>query len=361
MASICGNIKVTSEKRIVNSEKGNRSVVGRLILAVLVIGLVPIKTKAQDIHLTQFYTAQQNLNPALAGQYDGAYRAAGNYRHQWPQINKAITTAMIAFDKKFFFYNDEIDAGILLINDNYSGFNLNTTKIFLTGSYKKMLKGHELRGGVQMGYVLKSTDLSSQTFPTQWDYQQGIFDTQVSNGETDLSESQSFFDMNLGFAWSHKFKKFKPTVGFSIFHITRPKDTYFSTQTERLRSRQVVHAEVDVPISDDFTVEPKFLYMWTTKVQDMIIGSNIKYHMDHPFFKNIYVGLLYRGGIGRNSDMITPVAGFHIKNFDIGLNYDVNVSALSANSSQKTTFEISIIYTAPLFAPKSLTIPCDRY
>ena len=167
--------------------------------------------------------------------------------------------------------------------------------------------------------------------------------------------------MNLGFAWSHQFKKFKPTVGFSIFHITRPKDTYFVQHKERLRTRQVVHAEVDVPINKEFSVEPKFLYMWTTRVQDMIIGSNVKYHLDHSIFKNVYVGLLYRGGIGRNSDMVTPVAGFHVKNFDIGLNYDVNVSQLSANSTRKTTFELSIIYTAPLFAPKSLTIPCDRY
>jgi hypothetical protein len=96
---------------------------------------------AQDIHLTQFYTNQQNLNPAMVGMYEGAYRAVGNYRHQWPEINKPITTGLVAFDKKFFFFKDEIDAGILIANDNYSGFALNTTKIFLTAAYKKVIKG----------------------------------------------------------------------------------------------------------------------------------------------------------------------------------------------------------------------------
>jgi len=43
------------------------------------------------------------------------------------------------------------------------------------------------------------------------------------------------------------------------------------------------------------------------------------------------------------------------------LSYDLNVSQLSAQSNQKTTFELSIIYTAPIFLPKSIAIPCDRY
>ncbi len=318
-------------------------------------------TNAQDIHLTQFYTNQQNLNPAMVGMYDGAYRAVGNYRHQWPEINKAITTGMVGFDKKFFFFKDEIDAGILVVNDNFAGFSLNTAKIFLTGAYKKVIKGHELRAGIQMGVVFKSTDLSSQTFPDQWVYQNGIFDPSVYSGEDNLKANQTFFDMNLGAAWSHKFKKFTPTVGFSVFHITRPKDTYFSTHVERLRTRQSVQVLVDVPINASFSAEPKFMYMWTTKVSDMMLGGNVKYHIKNAMIKNVYLGILYRGGFGRNSDAVAPVAGFHIKNFDVGLSYDLNVSKLSAQSNQKTTFELSIIYTAPIFLPKSIAIPCDRY
>jgi len=118
---------------------------------------------------------------------------------------------------------------------------------------------------------------------------------------------------------------------------------------------------VDVPINESFSAEPKLLYMWTTKVQDMVLGGNVKYHIKKSILKNVYLGVLYRGGFGRNSDAVAPVVGFHIKNFDVGLNYDINVSKLSAQSNQKTTFELSIVYTAPLFAPKSLAIPCDRY
>ncbi|MGB1316623.1 MAG: PorP/SprF family type IX secretion system membrane protein, partial [Flavobacteriales bacterium] len=308
--------------------------------------------QAQDIHLTQFYTNQQNLNPGMVGMYEGDFRIVGNYRHQWPEINKAITTGYIGGSKKFFFFKDEIDAGILIANDNYAGFALNTFKIFVTGAYRKVIKGHELSAGIQMGAVMKSTDLSTQTFPDQWVYNDGIFDPNVSNGEDNIKASQAFFDMNLGFAWTHQFKKFKPTVGFSIFHVTRPKDTYFTTHVERLRTRQSVQVLVDVPINKTFSAEPQLLYMWTTKVQDMVIGGNVKYHFQKSPVKHVLLGVLYRGGFGRNSDAVAPVIGMNIKNFDVGVSYDLNTSKLSAQSNQKTTFELSIIYTAPLFTPK---------
>lgn len=330
-------------------------------IAIVISLLVAVSSSAQDIHLTQFYTNQQNLNPAMVGMHDGDYRIVGNYRHQWPEINKPITTGMIAFDKKFFFFKDEINAGIFIANDNYAPFSLNTFKIYLTGAYEKIIKGHEVRAGIQLGATVRSTDLSSQTFPQQWVYQDGQFDQSVDNGENNIRPTQSFFDMNLGFAWSHQFKKFKPTVGFSIFHVNRPKDTYFTEQAERLRTRQSVHVLVDVSINKTFSAEPQFLYMWTTKVSDMVLGGHVKYHFQKSMVKHVYLGVLYRGGFGRNSDAVAPVIGGHIKNFDVGLSYDLNVSSLSAQSSQKTTFELSIVYTAPLFISKTKAIPCDRY
>ena len=95
---------------------------------------------AQDVHLSQFYTNQQNLNPALTGYYEGAYQISGNYRNQWRQIGgDPITTALVGFDHKFYYNSDEISGGILVIQDQFSDYGLNTNKILLSGSYKKMI------------------------------------------------------------------------------------------------------------------------------------------------------------------------------------------------------------------------------
>lgn len=328
---------------------------------VAIILFCTMQIFAQDVHLSQFYTAQQNLNPALAGFYNGEYRIAGNYRSQWREIGDPITTAVIAFDKKFHFYSDEIDGGIIVIKDQFSGFNQNTNKIFLTGSYKKLWKYNEIRAGIQAGIVLKSTDLKTQTFPNQWVYETGIFDQNLSNGENNISQSQNFIDVNFGVAWSKTFTKFKPTLGLSLFHVNRPKDTYFNTPTERLRMRQVVHGEAVIDLNGPVSIEPKLLYMWTTKAQDALIGSNVKYHFKDSKVKNVYAGVLYRDGFGRNSDAVIPIVGLTYNRFDVGFSYDVNISTLSDYSARKSTLEFSLIYTAPLFSPKNLSIPCDRY
>lgn len=331
------------------------------VIFILSLSLIGKILFAQDVHLSQFYTAQLNLNPALAGYYDGEYRVAGNYRSQWAQIGDPITTSMIALDRKFYFYSDEIDAGIIFINDQFSGFNMNTNKIFVSGSYKKKINYNEFRLGAQVGIVLKSTDLTTQTFPNQWVYETGEFDADVSNGENTISDAQNFIDVNVGASWSKAFNKFKPLVGFSLFHVNRPKDTYFEEATENSRMRQVVHAEAVIDLRGPVTIEPKLLYMWTTKVKNTLVGSNIKRHFKDSKVKNIYAGVLYRDSFGRNKDALIPIIGLTYNRFDIGFSYDVNVSSLSDYSPRKSTLEFSLIYTAPLFSPDNLSIPCDRY
>lgn len=315
----------------------------------------------QDVHLSQFYTAQQNLNPALSGYYEGDYRIASNYRRQWAQIGDPIVTTMIAFDKKIHFYSDEIDAGIIVIKDQFSGFGLNTYKILLTGSYKKTINYNEFRAGIQVGPVLKSTRLSTQTFPNQWVYDTGEFNQTVSNQENTLSENQNYLDANFGVAWSKTFRKFKPIVGLSIFHINQPKDSYHENPTERLKMRYAFHGEAVITINSSISLEPKLLYMWTTNTKDALIGSNISKKLNHKSVHKIYAGVLYRDGFSRNNDAIIPIIGFTYNQFDFGFSYDINISELSAYSSRKSTLEFSLIYTAPLFSPNSLSIPCDRY
>ncbi len=53
---------------------------------------------AQDIHLSQFYNSDHLLNPAKVGDFDGDYRIGTNYRNQWREISKPISTYLVAFD-----------------------------------------------------------------------------------------------------------------------------------------------------------------------------------------------------------------------------------------------------------------------
>ena len=319
----------------------------------------------QDIHLSQFYASDHLLSPAKVGDFEGSYRVTGNYRNQWRQISTPISTYIISYDRAFHYYSHEIDGGILVAQDEFAGFNQTMTKVLVTGGYAYNHNGNILRLGMQGGLVFRKTDLTKQSFPSQWDYSQGTFDRSITNQENNINENTSYVDFNSGVQWSKQYAKFKAKVGFALNHINRPNDEYFSnyiTTLESLNMRKVVYLEADYKINSKFSVQPRYLLMWTTKANNFVLASNIKRHIDHKVIQSVYAGGMFRHSLGSNNDAAVLVVGTEINDFNFGLSYDVNTSDLSQQvDSRRGTFEVSIIYTAPSFAAKKITIPCDRY
>ena len=54
--------------------------------------------QAQDPHFSQFFASPLTLNPAFTGKFNGTVRVAGNYRNQWPEINRAYVTNTASVD-----------------------------------------------------------------------------------------------------------------------------------------------------------------------------------------------------------------------------------------------------------------------
>lgn len=316
---------------------------------------------SQDVHLSQFYTQSHLLNPALVGDHDGDYRITMNYRNQWRQIeNQPLTTYVGAFDKAFHYYSHEIDAGIVIVRDEFSGFQSQTTKIFLTGAYTYTLKGNILRGGIQTGLVSNSTNLAVQTFPEQWDYPNGTFNQSLPNMESNLRRSQMYWDLNMGVSWEKRINKIRYQAGLAVNHLNRPKDTYFSQAAERRRMRKVIHGGVEIPLSNVLTLKPQMQWMWTTKAQDFLLGSIIENKLSNPIMTKVWAGIFYRHGISRTLDAIYPVVGLRLKRFDVGISYDFNISTLSKNVKRVKSIEFSLIYTAPSSKLKYRIVPCNR-
>ena len=46
----------------------------------------------------QFFASPLTFNPAFTGKIDGDFRVAGNYRNQWPTINRAYNTTTFSVD-----------------------------------------------------------------------------------------------------------------------------------------------------------------------------------------------------------------------------------------------------------------------
>lgn len=296
------------------------------------------------------------------GDFEGDYRFTANYRNQWREIQgKPLNTFIVSFDKAFHYYSHEIDAGIMVARDEFTGFNLSTTKILLSGAYGYTTEnGHNFRVGIQPGLVFRQSNTKSQTFPSQWEYDKGEF-SRPDNGENNLNPTIMEFDLDLGVQWSKTFGKSTAKIGYAANHLNMPKDSYFNEYKDRLRIRHVTHAELDFKATEKITLQPKLLWMWTSKANDMVIGTNVKYKLPNKTIPSMSLGVYYRAGAARNSDAAIPYLGLTVKKFDLGFSYDVNISTLSTDVKRRSAFEVSLIYTGASSTPKIKTLPCDRY
>ena len=319
--------------------------------------LLAFITKGQDLHLSQFNTSNLLLNPAYTGAYDGDFRATLNHRNQWRQLPSALVTSLLSLEKRFSFGYHNVSFGALIADDNVSELALRSNRVILSAAYEKFFGDHLITGGIQTGITLRRTDFGIQTFPDQWNRAIGIFDQNINSGESGLSETNAFLNLNLGFSYTkHLTNKLKFTAGYAAFNLNRPRNGF--AEDNSLAIRQAFSTRFLYEVSKRFTLAPNVLWMYTTQTSNLITGLIGKYKLSSDV--SVGLGLSHRGA-GLRSESIFPTALLEVKRFQFGLSNDFNSSSLSSNSANKSTYEISIIYTSPSNVPNKVSIPCERF
>ena len=332
------------------------------IYIIFALTLVALGVSAQDVHLSQYYMNELNLNPARTGDYNGDIRLTGNYRSQWAQIGDPLTTFMVGVEKKVIIHSHTLDLGLLLVHDKFGGFKTNLNKVQLSAAYELQTKAADkFRVGVQGGVIHRATDLEAYSFPNQWNYPGGKFDTGLSSNEVFADDKDVSLDINAGVSWSRQFTKLIPTIGFSLHHINQPVDSYFK-DAEKLDIRYIASGEFVYMLSPKFYIEPKAFYMTTTSTNDMIVGSNFRYLFTHkPYPLSIYAGAHNRGDFSEDNDAIIGTIGGQYKQWELGVSYDYNTSTLSADTDRKSSFELAVRYITPSNRSNYISLPCDRF
>ncbi len=316
---------------------------------------------AQDIHFSQYYLSPLSLNPANTGNYKGDYRFFGNYRSQWRDISKAYNTFSAGGDFNIYPANQQVSGGLLFINDK-SGGNLVVNKILLSGAIHKKIAGFNLHLGIQPCLVLKSIDFYSHSFPEQLNWNTGKFDNTLTNTETNVGQRSTMFDLNIGFGASRRFGKLEPEIGFSFFHINKPKDSFLGTNNH-LKIRQYYNIGLNYFLNAKIILRGYSLCGYTTKASDWVTGLNVEYVLSkNAFFTNsVYAGFMWRDGLKRNSDAGIATVGLNYSHYTIGFSYDITQSQLKTAVNSKGAFEIALIYKGKNTRLNKKTLPCERY
>jgi type IX secretion system PorP/SprF family membrane protein len=329
---------------------------------LLLLILMGSSSVAQDIHFSQYLSSSMTLNPATIGQYNGDWQVGTNYRKQWSAIAEPFTTLALSGDKQFLVRNHRFNVGLAYIYDRSGAVELTSNRLYAAGSYQFRYKGHELYAGVQGGYVNKTFSSANLSFPEQFDQSMGEFNSALAYSGVSYGESLSYVDLNSGVMWTKQFGRIKPEVGVAVFHLNKPEESFYNDGSQ-LEMRKVIHGKVRIFLNEKMHLTPNFLLMGHAEATDFLLGSQVEYKLSENEMgaKYLYGGLLWRDGIQRVTDAIIVIGGIRVRNFKVGLSYDINTSGLTTATGGRGGYELSLIFISPNTKVNQKAFPCERY
>lgn len=330
------------------------------IFLVLIFVFYVTLVEAQDPHFSQFFASPLTLNPALTGKFDGDLRVTGNYRNQWPTINRAFTTTTVSADmpilRNRISSTDTWGVGITGYSDQSANSALKFNYLSLSTAFHKGLDEDgfsQIGAGFQATYsnmLLNVTDLKFEDQLTPFGFTGTT--SEVFNNST---LKNNYFDLNAGVLYTGSTSdKNNFYAGVSMYHITRPKQ-HFTGTFFLLNPRTTFHGGGYFPVGNNATIHLSALYSMQAGASETVFGGAYEV----PFIEGEKPTSIYFGSWIRLNDALIPYVGLEFSDFRLGATYDVNTSSLKAASNSRGGIEISLIYIKK--TPGTTSVPCPKF
>ena len=142
----------------------------------------------------------------------------------------------------------------------------------------------------------------------------------------------------------------KANVGFAIYHLTRPKQSYLVNNSPNIDFRYVLHGDflVDVPRTN-IGFAPSYLIQLQGTSYEAVVGTFVKYYIKE---NSKYTGIIQRtsvnfGAFYRQGDALIIAFGYDKRQqFGIGISYDLNISGLTKASKLSGGPEITLRFNS---------------
>jgi type IX secretion system PorP/SprF family membrane protein len=316
---------------------------------ILLICFFALPVKAQDLHFSQFFNSPLTTNPANTGFLpDADYRAGAHFRNQWSSVLASpYKTVSLFADAQLMrnrFENGWLGIGGVILSDIAGSGGLRSTKVYGSLAYHQMLGNSSLlSAGFNLGWANKRIDLTKFTFPSQFNGE--FFDKDFNSHGGDypnfVATSISYFDMQAGINYAYfPTEDIYINGGYSIHHVNRPKETFFSTAADSstIPMRHIGFVNALIKVNDRVIINPNVYYTNQAKASEFMVGINANYNLSNAGEKQLIAGLYYRSG-----DAVIPMIGFEIKNMRFTFSYDVTVSNLRNFNNMQGAQEFNLI------------------
>lgn len=346
-----------------------------LLFALFLVGAV----WAQDIHFTQYNMSPMTLNPAMAGKFEGTARIGGIFRSQWASvINDEYRTPSAWIDAPIirgFRKRDWIGVGFMLYQDKAGAGGLTHSAGKIGATYHLALdkKGNSVLSiGGHYGGEQRKVDINKLQFGDGFNPSGDYIQAQSMDNGRVLGDAK-YNDIDLGIAFSSRLNKtMDVTLGFSMYHITRPNYSLIGSGGgggpnpnptppqgfSKLPRRAVAHGQFNVALTEKWSLSPTFLFQ-TMEGNDEIIVQGLA-----GYLFNEERGITLNAGLGyRLSDAINVLLGMKVKDLTVGVAYDINTSSLRTASNYRGGFEIAANYIIKIYKPAVVRpkVLCPRF
>jgi type IX secretion system PorP/SprF family membrane protein len=307
---------------------------------------------AQDPSFSQFFASPLTLNPALTGKFNGDLRVAGNYRNQWPTVNNAYITSTVSIDLPIFQdkirEGDRWAIGVMGMTDKTANGILTSNYFALSTAYHKTIDEnglHTIGVGFQGSYANKTLDGPRLHFLDGLQVD-GTWLPSASEPVNLEVVTASYFDMNAGLLYNGSLNGSNEVYfGVSMYHINQPKESFLGVDNITVPSRLTVHGGGYFPSeSTGKTWYLSAVYNRQATASELEFGGALELSASTDENKpvNVYIGSWAR--INNVTDAIVPYVGLDYGSFNLGMSYDVNISAFKVASQSQGGIEISLIY-----------------
>ena len=330
-----------------------------ILLPLLFFALLfAVRVEAQDIHFSQYYNAQMNLNPALVGLIDGDMRYAGAYRSQWTSVPVSYKVVSGAFDMKLSHNpNGFFGAGVHLYHDQAGDSRLSSTRVSLVGSYtRRLFTNQYLTFGVMAGVTQRAFDTEDLHFDGQWD---GVkFNPTLNNNENFMSKSKFFPNFTAGLNYNvAKSDRTRLNIGGAYFNLNKPNSSFEDLDKVDLYGRISLYAHGAAKLSKHFDLVLAANQQMQYPHTETVLSASTRIHLsDKPGHKVI----LEPGFAARIGDALIPTCYLMYNQWQFGLSYDANVSAFTNASTSNGGPEFTVIYVVKKPEPVESKI-CPPY
>lgn len=290
-------------------------------LSIILLFLVSINLKAQDVHYSQFDKTKLLINPSLIAHQNNDYEMQLQRRSQWASVTKPFNTFSLSFSTKNLYKN--ISLGAMILNDVSGDSDFSTDGLALS-----FIKSINIKKN------LFAISLQTAIYQRSVNYEELIFI------ENEYFQNQKFRFFDIGFSCSN-YKKINNDsyflAGVSSYHLNKPSQSLTSKNRSRLSLKNIFYSMYCTSLNSKIDISPTSYFSKQNQEKEIIIGTGVIYKLNNEV--NLISGIY-----NRLKDAFFITLGMEKERLQAIVSYDINISSLSAASSYRGGVEISINY-----------------